>query len=186
MRRAKKADIIRGRLASLGAVLALTACGANLAPSRWANAESPSNVDRPSRVQRAAVQIQPGARRPGREEELQFDLVCNLRGRMIEDANPWRPGTPSLNRDPWNATERYMIDLRAMRWCDPVSCTRLEPGRIEFADGESIKLYDRPRHSLSISRRDGRYYQRLEDTGTITVVRGRCRKEPFSSFPARQ
>lgn len=145
-------------------------------------------VDRSVQNGSARVEaVAPEGRRPrsaslALSQQDQFDLLCDLRGQMIADSNPARAGTPTLNRDPWRSTERYIIDLTTMRWCDPTSCRTMEPARIEFADSEEIRLYDGPRHRLSIRRRNGEYHQRLEDAGTVTVVSGRCRKVPFSSF----
>jgi len=119
-------------------------------------------------------------------DSLHFDLYCELHGRIVSDAHlELANGTYPANVSSWDYDWHDIVDLQTMQICAAGQCEIHGPNRIARLTPERITIYDAPGVTISIRRRDLRYYQRQEDLGRVSVTRGRCRKGEFSGFPSR-
>jgi hypothetical protein len=115
-----------------------------------------------------------------------FDLDCNLHGRVISDAHPEMfRGTYPANVQSWRYHDHIILDLRTMRACDPSTCARYGPYPIVRLAPDLIVLDDREGSSIQIGRRNGRYEQRMEDMGEVSVTTGHCVAARNSGIPPR-
>lgn len=116
-----------------------------------------------------------------------FDLDCDLHGRVISDAHPeiFR-GTYPANVTAWRDHSHMIVDLQTMRVCDESACARYGPHPIIRLTPDLIVLDDREGSSIQVRRRDGRYEQRMEDMGEVSVTRGHCVSGRYSGFPPRE
>jgi hypothetical protein len=171
-----------------GIALTLSACGGEVT--------SGSDGDNRSQVRSIAAAVPaasvPRAAPPAATIEpitdaLHFDLDCDLHGRVISDSHPevFR-GTYPANVLAWHYRSHDIVDLQTMQICDPVSCERYGPHPIVRVTLDRIVLEDRPGITAHIRRRDGRYEERMEDLGQVSVTTGRCTRVRFSGFPPRQ
>ena len=53
----------------------------------------------------------------------QFDLVCQLRGKIVSDPHPTYVGTYPANVKSWVTPARYIVDLTSRKYCD-TDCKR--------------------------------------------------------------
>ena len=118
--------------------------------------------------------------------EMQFDLVCDLHGRVTTPVSSGsRRGTYPANARDWDYTMRQIVDLAAMQYCESTSCERYGRNSIADLTPEIIEFDRSPGFSAKLRRRDNRYQSRLENESTVSVTTGVCRVEPFSGFPAQ-
>lgn len=120
-------------------------------------------------------------------DALHFDLDCNLHGRVVSNSHPeiFR-GTYPANVQSWRYHDHIILDLQAMRACDPSACAQYGSYPIVRLTPDHIVLYDREDIGMQIGRRDGRYEQRMEDRGEVSVTRGRCVAGSYSGIPPRE
>lgn len=118
------------------------------------------------------------AREAGDAASYQFEFDCHLSGRVAADPHPDYRGT-NISNEPWHLVTRDEVDLRAMKYCDPVTCARLGPSQIASLSARRINFYDRPHIKLWVGRRDGQYYERLVNGERVEVTKGKCRKAKF-------
>lgn len=117
---------------------------------------------------------------------LQFDLVCDLRGRIVSDSDPSSRGTYPVNVPAWSSVARFIVDIRAMQYCERVACGNVGPHRIAGIHAAQIVLNDEPWLTTTVRRRDGWYRSRLSDDGRVDEDTGLCKMERFSGFPAHR
>jgi hypothetical protein len=130
-------------------------------------------------------QVEPAAAPVPPTDALHFDLECDLHGRVIADAHPEMfRGTYPANETSWRYDPHMIVDLQSMRTCEFNTCAEYGPHPIVRVTPDLIVFDDRPGITESVRRRDGRYAQRMEDIGEVSVTRGRCFKTRFSGFPA--
>ena len=123
---------------------------------------------------------------------MRFDLECSYRGRVVADPRPRPRGSP--DEGAWSGSLHYVVDLYAMRFCDPIWCERDGPKPIAAASTEAIYFYNdpfatpyKPSTVETVRLRDGRYTQRIaDDEGHVRLTTGTCRHGPFSGFPDRE
>ena len=73
-----------------------------------------------------------------------FDLDCNLHGRIVSNTHPeiFR-GTYPANLQSWRYHDHIILDLQAMRACDPSACAQYGSYPIVRLTPDHIVLYDR-------------------------------------------
>jgi hypothetical protein len=172
--------------ACAGATLSLSACGGREAAR---NDEADYQV-RLASVAAGATLLPRRATADSRTapvtDALHFDLVCDVRGRVISDPHPENyHGTWPAGIRAWHDHTRFIVDLQAMRSCEPAACLYYEPPPIVSATSKRITFVDNPGAHISIRIRDLQYQQRMEEFGAVSVTRGHCVKTRFSGFPAR-
>ena len=118
-------------------------------------------------------------------DPLRFDLVCDLRGRVVADPQPSYTGTYPANVRKWQHEAREIVDLETMKYCDPGICETFGPDPIVRVEADRIVFADQPGFTRFV-RHDGWFKSRLVDGKRVRVTTGRCRREPFSGFPAIQ
>lgn len=104
----------------------------------------------------------------------QFDLVCRGQEQRALSA-------PKLEY-----TDRYVIDLAAMKWCDQYHCGSIQdanPGQITFTDKKS-DTGARGMVLHYVSRSTGRFVDFYSDRDVYWSREGTCEPAPFSGFPA--
>lgn len=122
----------------------------------------------------------------------QFDLICRLRGHVAADPHPRFLGTYPANERVWTGWHHFTVDLRTRQFCLPLWCETEGPRAIASLSARQITFVDRPQATrrenatfLAVRRSDGRYrYRTADDEGYVRVETGRCRRAPFSGFPA--
>lgn len=118
-------------------------------------------------------------------DPLRFDLVCDIRGRVVADPQPTYTGTHPANVRNWKLESREIVDLETMKFCAPVTCERYGPVPIARVDADRIVFADGPNFTWFV-RHDGWLKSRLVAGKRVSVRTGRCRREPFSGFPEIQ
>jgi hypothetical protein len=112
---------------------------------------------------------------------LQFDLVCTTRGRVVWERDPTAfKGTP--NPQQWGDTYRLIVDLTAMRTCEPLICSNYGQRAIDGLTEDEIIFIDRPTLKETFNRRTGAYHGYSFGNERLEVDSGTCRMEPFSGF----
>ena len=114
---------------------------------------------------------------------LRFDLDCRAHGRVVWERDPSAfKGTPN---SPLESDEypHFIVDLAAMRYCEPVTCRRYGPQPIDAVTDDEIRFTDRDTLSERVRRSDGRYNAEHFADGRLDVSTGTCRKIRFSGFP---
>ena len=171
-------------LTGLGVALVLPACGA--APELNGPLAAIDGNRENIQTESIAEPLNVALEREDRDssDPLQFDLVCNLRRRVVQDTVPTAyRGFPNAQSS--SGSDRYIVDLRAMKFCYPIICKRYGPARIASVNHDWIMFGDRPGFTHGVRRRDGRLQVRLEENGRVTVTTGICIREGFSGFPDR-
>ena len=173
-------------LSCAGTFPALTSCGSPAAIQNDVGGRSQtSSVVTANPVSRPHATVAVSSTAPA-TDSLHFDLYCQLHGRIVSEAHPeLRNGTYPANVPSWDYELHEIVDLQTMQVCAPSVCEIHGPHRIARVTPERITIYDAPGVTISIRRRDLRYYQRQEDLGRISVTTGQCRKGEFSGFPPR-
>jgi hypothetical protein len=116
-------------------------------------------------------------------EAVQFDLICDLHGKVIADPHPAYTGTYPANVKTWHYTDRYTVDLRAMHYCEVPVCGSLRPLRIAAVTPQLISFDNKPGVIISVRRRDNWYESRLGSKGEkVRLTTGFCRKAKFTGF----
>jgi hypothetical protein len=115
-----------------------------------------------------------------------FDLVCNLHYRVVADPHPERHRASPMGPSSGHFVDRYIVDLRARRYCDSAECAERGVDHIARVTARQIVFIDRPYLSMSVRRGDGEYRSRLEEGDRISITTGTCRRARFSGFPAKR
>jgi hypothetical protein len=116
----------------------------------------------------------------------QFDLDCQLHGRVVSDPHPISRGTSPANVKSWALPARFAIDLSSKRFCDVVECKKLGTISIFSVDRNKVVLEKKRGLEMTLRRRDSFLRIRNVDGGRIDVTEGHCRVKKFSGFPAAQ
>jgi hypothetical protein len=137
-------------------------------------ARSANDAARAARESAVAVRSWPQPR---------FDLICDGRGRVA-----WETDEPTLMRSPndqqWESSIHEIVDLAAMRHCDPDGCRRVGPDAIQEVKEDSILFVQSPTNTISYNRRTGRWHRHSFELERLDVEDATCRVAPFSGFPA--
>ena len=115
---------------------------------------------------------------------LRFDLACQAQRRF--DLEDGKPGARAYHpMFPYHEVTRHIVDLEALRECDPLTCELQGPQKITVTPDALILA--QARNLLHFYHwRSGIYELRSTHYGRTNISQGTCRIEPFSGFPPRR
>jgi hypothetical protein len=162
--------------------LTLLAVGTLAILSPHSSGGSLATTDQASAAQSA------GPRNQLSSDAQQFDLECVTRGAVVADPNPRSRGNYRANDPAWENDSRYVIDLRAMRYCVVGTCGSIGTMPISAVTEDEIVLVDEKEGSArqfdAIRRNDHRFMGTItRRDGFLSSTKGTCRRLPFSGLP---
>jgi len=113
----------------------------------------------------------------------QFNLACQLRGRIVSDPHPDYTGTYPANVKRWTLPAKIVVDLSSMKYCFIGQCKTRGLDSIASVSQSQIVFDKTPGGEMVLRRRDRFLRMTRIDGSRVEVTQGYCRLEKFSRFP---
>lgn len=113
-----------------------------------------------------------------------FDLICAMKGKVVSDPHPRYVGTYPADTKNWQYSERILVDIRNMKYCEFSDCSRVGRESIIFINSKKIVFSNSPPLRSVFHYGDMQLVEKLFDGETVSVTSGSCQIDRFSGFPA--
>jgi hypothetical protein len=114
----------------------------------------------------------------------QFNLACQLRGRIVSDPHPDYTGTYPANVKRWTLPAKIVVDLSSMKYCFIGECKTRGLDSIASVSRNKIVFDKTPGDEMVLRRHDRLLRMTRVDGSRVEVTQGYCRVRKFSGFPA--